>query len=198
MELKQEWRTACFGSVRTIPGNKRDSTAGRTLVKWSRDVNDFKVTAAMRHGTSNRRSRNNRGGGGGHRQGTPNRAQVFDSNGPDVRIRGTAYQIVEKYLALAKDASSSGDLVMAESYLQHAEHYQRVINEWGYPPNQQPRVEQGQQSDSYDRSMERPATPSTIPGEGPQPGNSVKDDLGLPTSILGTKRDIKADDLADA
>lgn len=148
----------------------------------------------MRHGTSNRRPRNNRGGGGGHRQGTPNRAQVFDSNGPDVRIRGTAYQIVEKYMALAKDASSSGDLVMAESYLQHAEHYQRVINEWGYAPNQPPRVEQGQQSDSYDRSMERPA----IPGEGPQPGNSAKDDLGLPTSILGSKRDIKADDLADA
>jgi hypothetical protein len=150
----------------------------------------------MRHGTSNRRSRNNRGGGGGgHRQGgAPNRAQVFDSNGPDVRIRGTAYQIVEKYMALAKDASSSGDVVLAESYLQHAEHYQRIINEWGYPQYQQPRIEQGQQADALDRSMERAA----IPGEGPQPGNSTKDDdLGLPTSILGTRRDVKSEDLAD-
>ncbi len=55
----------------------------------------------------------------------PNRA--LDSNGPDVRIRGTATQIYDKYQALARDASSSGDRVKAESYLQHAEHYFRVI-----------------------------------------------------------------------
>jgi hypothetical protein len=51
----------------------------------------------------------------------------YESNGPDVKIRGTAHHIAEKYLQLARDAHSSGDPVMAESYLQHAEHYFRLI-----------------------------------------------------------------------
>ena len=51
----------------------------------------------------------------------------FESNGPDVKIRGTALHIAEKYVTLARDAQSSGDRVMAENYLQHAEHYFRVI-----------------------------------------------------------------------
>lgn len=138
----------------------------------------------MRHGTPNRRSRNRgHGGGGGHRQGggAPNRAQVFDSNGPDVRIRGTAYQIQEKYMALAKDAASSGDHVLAESYLQHAEHYQRIINEWGV---QAARVEASQPTDSYDRAQQ------------PQPRQG--EDLGLPSSILGAKREDSNTEMADA
>jgi hypothetical protein len=53
--------------------------------------------------------------------------QTFDSNGPDVRIRGSAFQVHEKYLQLARDASSSGDRIIAENYLQHAEHYYRII-----------------------------------------------------------------------
>ena len=71
----------------------------------------------MRHGASGRRQRN-RGGRGGNN----NRTQVFDSNGPDVRIRGTAHQIHEKYAALAKDAAGVGDRILEQSYLQHAEH----------------------------------------------------------------------------
>ncbi len=67
------------------------------------------------------------GSGSGRR--VNHRVQTFDSNGPDVRIRGTAYQINEKYVTLARDATSAGDRVLAESYLQHAEHYQRFINE---------------------------------------------------------------------
>ena len=57
-----------------------------------------------------------------------NRNHVFDSNGPDLRIRGTAQQLFEKYLQLGRDATSSGDRVMAEGYFQHAEHYFRIIN----------------------------------------------------------------------
>lgn len=57
-----------------------------------------------------------------------NRNHVFDSNGPDVRIRGTAQQLSEKYLQLGRDATSSGDRVMAEAYFQHAEHYFRILN----------------------------------------------------------------------
>lgn len=51
----------------------------------------------------------------------------YESNGPDVKIRGSAQQIAEKYAQLARDAHSSGDRVMAENYLQHAEHYNRII-----------------------------------------------------------------------
>ena len=51
----------------------------------------------------------------------------FESTGPDVKIRGTPSHIAEKYVALARDALSSGDPVLAENYLQHAEHYNRII-----------------------------------------------------------------------
>ena len=73
------------------------------------------------------------GGGGGIRLhpagGVPlNRNHVFDSNGPDLRVRGTAQQLFEKYLQLGRDATSGGDRVMAEGYLQYAEHYFRVLN----------------------------------------------------------------------
>jgi hypothetical protein len=51
----------------------------------------------------------------------------YESSGPDVKIRGTAAQIAEKYTTLARDATSSGDIVAAENYLQHAEHYNRII-----------------------------------------------------------------------
>ena len=88
------------------------------------------------------RGRNHRpgggGGGGGGGGSTPirhnngqiplNRNHVFDSNGPDLRIRGTAQQLFEKYLQLGRDATSSGDRVMAEGYFQHAEHYFRILN----------------------------------------------------------------------
>ncbi len=51
----------------------------------------------------------------------------YDSNGPDVRVRGTASQIYEKYQALARDAMSGGDRIMAENYQQHGEHYYRIM-----------------------------------------------------------------------
>ena len=84
------------------------------------------------------RGRNHRPGGGGGGGPSPirhhngqiplNRNHVFDSNGPDLRIRGTAQQLFEKYLQLGRDATSSGDRVMAEGYFQHAEHYFRILN----------------------------------------------------------------------
>ena len=81
----------------------------------------------MRQGPSNRRARGRGSNNSGRRGSLPNRNQTFDSNGPDVRIRGTAIQVNEKYQTLARDASTSGDRVMAENYLQHAEHYHRII-----------------------------------------------------------------------
>jgi uncharacterized protein DUF4167 len=56
------------------------------------------------------------------------KSQTFDSNGPDVRVRGNAHQILEKYLSLARDAASAGDRIAAENFLQHAEHYYRMLN----------------------------------------------------------------------
>ena len=94
------------------------------------------------------RGRNHRGTspGPGSSGGTPirhhtgtiplNRNHVFDSSGPDLRVRGTAQQLFEKYLQLGRDANSSSDRVMAESYFQHAEHYFRIINAMTQAANQ--------------------------------------------------------------
>lgn len=68
-------------------------------------------------------------GQGGPRRHVNRVNQVFESNGPDGRIRGTAQQIVEKYTTLGRDASVSGDKVLMLNYFQHAEHYQRLLNE---------------------------------------------------------------------
>ncbi len=66
-----------------------------------------------------------------------NHSRAFDSTGPDVKIRGTASHVYEKYLQLARDAGSAGDRVMAENYLQHAEHYFRILLAQGIQPGQQ-------------------------------------------------------------
>ncbi len=78
----------------------------------------------MKQGSNNRRSRS-RGGGKRHSGGGRNN---FESNGPDVKIRGSAQQVQEKYLALARDASSAGDWISAEAFYQFAEHYYRIVN----------------------------------------------------------------------
>lgn len=75
----------------------------------------------MRQGQQNRRGR-----GRGRKPQNP-LARNYESNGPDVKIRGTAAHIAEKYMSLARDALASGDLIAAESYFQHAEHYNRII-----------------------------------------------------------------------
>ena len=123
------------------------------------------------------RGRNHRGGGsgsgggGGGGGGTPirhhgggiplNRNHVFDSNGPDMRVRGTAQQLFEKYLQLCRDATSSGDRVMAESYFQHAEHYFRILNAMTQAAQQ---GQQGPQQQRRPTANEQQS--SDNPGEG--------------------------------
>ena len=63
-----------------------------------------------------------------NRQQIPPRSQTLESNGPNVKIRGSSHQIFERYVALAREASTSGDRVGAENLYQHAEHYFRVMN----------------------------------------------------------------------
>src|SRR5690606_19998171 len=87
----------------------------------------------MRPQQQNRRMRGRNNGGNNNNNNNNNRkgpnplSRNYESNGPDVKIRGSAQQIAEKYTTLARDAMSSGDRVMAENYLQHAEHYNRII-----------------------------------------------------------------------
>lgn len=125
----------------------------------------------MRQGPNNRRSRgrgprrpHNGGGGGG---GNP-RQQTFDSNGPDIRIRGNAYQVLEKYLAMARDATSAGDRIAAENFYQHAEHYYRIINANGGDHGANGRFRDGQRPDGQGTPGEAP-----IPGAGEQPGPGI-------------------------
>jgi hypothetical protein len=129
------------------------------------------------------------GGGGPVRHHSPgniplNRNHVFDSSGPDVRVRGTAQQLFEKYLQLGRDATSSGDRVMAESYFQHAEHYFRILNamnqavqqnQQGNGSGQHPQQGQGHQGqrrpygneDEMSQAIQDPEP--SAPGMGDQP-----------------------------
>lgn len=140
----------------------------------------------MKHGSNNRRQRSR---GGGSRRGNQQRTQVFDSNGPDVRIRGTAHQVTEKYLALAKDATSAGDIILAESYSQHAEHYQRIINSFE-EDMQQAKARQQQQDDSSEQedagnTVDGGGKTKSKPRHKPAAKPQKDEDLGLPESITG-------------
>jgi hypothetical protein len=80
-------------------------------------------------GRNNNNSHNQNYGGhnNNHRKGNNPLSRSFESNGPEVKVRGTPAHVAEKYLSLARDAQSAGDPVLAENYLQHAEHYNRII-----------------------------------------------------------------------
>jgi hypothetical protein len=127
-------------------------------------------------GRSHRHSGGGSGGGGqqyrhsGHQP--MNRNHVFDSNGPDMRLRGTAQQLFEKYLQLGRDATSAGDRVMAESYFQHAEHYFRILNAMSQAQQQGSGGGAGQPQHQHRRpSQPGPAEVDGVapPGEGDQP-----------------------------
>lgn len=99
----------------------------------------------------------NGGGGNNNRKPGSMRHQTFDSNGPDTRVRGTAIQVYEKYMSLARDATSSGDRVMAENYYQHAEHYYRIIASFS---DGQPYIPQHmQQRDAFDQEQDDERNP---------------------------------------
>lgn len=81
----------------------------------------------------------------------PNRS--FDSSGPDIKVRGNAYQVYEKYQQLARDANMAGDRVAAENYLQHAEHYYRILNHDGQWHQRQLQMQQQQQQQQYQQAQ---------------------------------------------
>jgi len=85
----------------------------------------------------------------------PNR--TFDSSGPEIKIRGSASHVYEKYLQMARDANAAGDRVAAENYLQHAEHYWRIMA--ASQPAQQP----------YQQAQPYPVNGGTVSGNGRDP-----------------------------
>ena len=104
-------------------------------------------------------------------------SRSYDSNGPDVKIRGTASHIAEKYQSLARDALASGDIVMAENYFQHAEHYLRIIaaaqassREEGRAVNNNNSHANGEAPNGNDRPARKAAASNgDITGDEPQP-----------------------------
>ncbi len=106
---------------------------------WQRSnqAGDDVLSRLQGHDAGQGQGKRNRGrhNGGGHQQQQqgnrprpPHRVQVFESSGPSVKIRGNAYQVFERYIALAREAASAGDRIAAENLYQHAEHYFRVMN----------------------------------------------------------------------
>jgi Domain of unknown function (DUF4167) len=123
----------------------------------------------MRNGQNKQRMRNRNNNN--NRRGQNPMTRVYESNGPDIKIRGTASHIAEKYLQLARDARSSGDPVAAENYYQHAEHYFRLIaaaQEQFRQNQQQPRGDE-HVSDDGDDDGENYSSFGQEPGFVPQP-----------------------------
>src|SRR6266571_9131044 len=115
----------------------------------------------MRPGPNKRsRSRNNGNSPHHNRPRLPHRIQTFDSNGPNVKIRGNAYQVFERYVALAREAQASGDRVAAENLYQHAEHYFRIMNALGEGQGQGP---------------PRPTTPADLEMSGGGDGEATRE-----------------------
>jgi hypothetical protein len=99
------------------------------------------------------------GGGGAPRNNT------YESSGPEVKVRGSAAQVLERYLAMARDASAAGDRIAAENYLQHAEHYYRVLNANGTfqhrgPAGQGQQGAYGQNGNGHQQGIQGPGHPS--------------------------------------
>jgi hypothetical protein len=107
---------------------------------------------------------------GRNRKGQNPLTRVYESNGPDVKIRGTASHIADKYVQLARDAQASGDPVAAENYFQHAEHYYRLIavaQEQFRQVNPYYRPESDARDDMADEAEDEGAEQSAAPGEPP-------------------------------
>ncbi|HEX4157372.1 MAG TPA: DUF4167 domain-containing protein [Rhizomicrobium sp.] len=111
----------------------------------------------------------------------PNR--TFDSSGPEIKIRGSASHVYEKYLQMARDANAAGDRVAAENYLQHAEHYWRIMA--ASQPQQQP----------YQQAQPYPANGSAVSGNGRDPSHSGS---AASFSLADAGQDAEEEEIDDA
>ena len=128
----------------------------------------------MRQVPNGKRSRNRPGRNNNNNNNRPqqSRNHSYDSSGPEGKVRGTANQVYDKYLALARDASSSGDRVTAENYFQHAEHYYRIMNVNGQQVR--PRSEFGDEGVDENTEAGGNADVSAQPQPQPQPQPRVE------------------------
>ncbi|QZZ37317.1 DUF4167 domain-containing protein [Nitratireductor kimnyeongensis] len=129
-----------------------------------------------------------RGRGNNNRKGPNPLARSYESNGPDVKIRGTAQQVADKYTTLARDAQSSGDRVMAENYLQHAEHYNRIIAAAQAQLQQQQQTRENR--DDADDGDEQDAAEANNAGQKPQRQKRVDDGSGPQPDIQGVPAEL--------
>ena len=116
----------------------------------------------------------NNGSGGNSSSGGFNPNRTYDSSGPEIKVRGSASHVYEKYLQMARDANSGGDRVTAENYLQHAEHYYRIM---AAAAAQQAQY-QAQQA------AQNPGQPQPAPQNGQQPGMSQPQPTSGPSFSL--------------
>jgi hypothetical protein len=114
--------TAFNPNVVATANQRADNHRQRPCKAWGPDQSD-----AMRSGPD-QRSRFNANRPFKQQPPSPQNNQTFDSNGPSIKIRGSAYQIFERYLTLAREATATGDRIAAENFYQHAEHYFRINN----------------------------------------------------------------------
>jgi uncharacterized protein DUF4167 len=167
-----------------------DSTEWAAAVPRLRTGRHFgKLMNMKRMRGRNHRSGGGGGGGGGggnirnHGGAIPlNRNHVFDSSGPDLRIRGTSQQLFEKYLQLGRDATGAGDRVMAESYFQHAEHYFRILNAMNQAAQQQNSQQNGYPQQHRRQSMQEGGDgggddhfEEPLAGSGEQPSSEARE-----------------------
>ncbi len=135
----------------------------------------------MRH-NQNRRPR------GRSRKGPNPLTRSYESNGPDVKVRGTALHVAEKYMTLARDALSSGDPVSAENYHQHAEHYNRIV-----AAAQQAQFQQAQQAQQRDGSDDGRGDERSSNKPGSNQGNDQHDERpqGVADSAASSTSDVE-------
>ena len=123
----------------------------------------------MRQGNNNKQR--SRGRSGRRPQGGNNANRVYDSNGPSGKLRGSAAQLVDKYLALANDARSNRDRVIVEGLLQHAEHYQRILNE-----NNAAKAQEQAKRQAQNQAQNQGQNQSPDQANGEQQGNGAAND----------------------
>ena len=142
----------------------------------------------MRQAPNQKRPRGGRSTG--RRSGGHGGNRTYESSGPGSKIRGNASQLFDKYQAMARDAQTSGDRVAAENYMQHAEHYFRLLNLSNAPPQQQQRgqghnAQGGQSAPDAQSAQEAPvnasrSAPVEVRGEKQPDIEPVKADGGEP------------------
>ncbi|WP_119309866.1 DUF4167 domain-containing protein [Cohaesibacter haloalkalitolerans] len=123
-------------------------------------------------------------------------SRSYDSNGPDVKIRGTASHIAEKYQSLARDAQASGDMVMAENYYQHAEHYLRIIAAAQPATREEMRPVNGSGEQPVIERSSRKSSMSEITGDEPQPDINGFEDTAveMEVAVFDPQQDDDGDD----